>query len=182
VSEAIAPTLGEYGLEMPELYIENISLPPEVEKVLDERTSMGIVGDLNKYTQFSAAKAMRDAASQGDGGMGTGLGMGMGMAMAQNMAAAMGQQGAGQGGGQQTAAAAPPPPPPPAATLWHIAENGQTRGPFAEADLQAMAQQGSLTRETLVWTEGQSGWQKAGETGALRQLFAAAPPPPPPPG
>jgi membrane protease subunit (stomatin/prohibitin family) len=48
---------------MPELYIENISLPPEVEQVLDQRTSMGIVGDLNKYAQFSAAEAMTKAAA-----------------------------------------------------------------------------------------------------------------------
>ncbi len=179
VLKAIAPTLSEYGLEMPELYIENISLPPEVEKVLDQRTSMGIVGDLNKFTQFSAAQAMQKAAEGGgDGGMGAGLGagmgMGMGMAMAQGMAQGMGQQGpASQAGG----AAAPPPPPPPAAErMWHIAENGQTRGPVAQSRLA-----GQITRDTLVWTEGQSGWLKAGEVPALAALFAAQPPPPPPP-
>ncbi len=170
VTKAIAPTLGEYGLEMPEFYIENISLPPEVEKVLDQRTSMGIVGDLNKFTQFSAAQAMQKAAEGGsDGGMGAGLGAGMGMGMGMAMA---------QGMGQQSAAAPPPPPPPPAAEpMWHIAENGQTRGPFAQSTLR-----GQITRETLVWTEGQSGWLKAGDVPALAQVFAATPPPPPPVG
>jgi membrane protease subunit (stomatin/prohibitin family) len=52
----------QYGLTMPELYIENISLPPAVEEALDKRTSMGVVGDLNKYTQYSAAEAMQAAA------------------------------------------------------------------------------------------------------------------------
>ncbi|MCB1369111.1 MAG: SPFH domain-containing protein, partial [Rhodobacteraceae bacterium] len=74
----ISPALAEYGLEMPEIYIENISLPPEVEAVMDKRTSMGIAGDLGKYSQFAAAEAMTAAAQNPGGGMGAGLGMGMG--------------------------------------------------------------------------------------------------------
>jgi membrane protease subunit (stomatin/prohibitin family) len=170
VTNAIAPTLTEYGLEMPELYIENISLPPEVEKVLDQRTSMGIVGDLNKFTQFSAAQAMQKAAEGGgDGGMGAGLGAGMGMGMGMAMGQAMGQQ--------NSAASAPPPPPPVSERMWHIAENGQTSGPFPQGQLA-----GRVTRDTLVWSEGQTGWLKAGDVPALAQLFSSMPPPPPPIG
>ena len=52
-----------YGLEISSLYIENISLPEEVEKVLDQRTSMGVMGNqMNKFTQYQAAQAIRDAA------------------------------------------------------------------------------------------------------------------------
>ncbi|MGB4907830.1 MAG: SPFH domain-containing protein, partial [Tabrizicola sp.] len=47
IANAIAPKIGEYGLSIPEFYIENISLPEEVEKAMDKRTSMGVVGDLN---------------------------------------------------------------------------------------------------------------------------------------
>lgn len=181
VGQAIEPTLTEYGLSMPELYIENISLPPEVEKVLDQRSSMGIVGDLNKYTQFSAAQAMQTAASSsGDNAMGAGLGMGMGMGMAQTMANAM-SGNAPQAAGQP-AAAAPPPPPPPAATVWHVADNGQTTGPFGEPQLRQMMAQGSFGRDTLVWTAGQDGWKKAGDLPGLASLFASVPPPPPPAG
>ena len=178
VGEAIDPTLTEYGLSMPELYIENVSLPKEVEKVLDQRSSMGIVGDLNKYTQFAAAQAMQDAAqSGGDSAMGAGLGMGMGMGMAQTMANAM------SGMNQQPASSAPAaaPPPPPAPTVWHVAENGQTKGPFSESQLQQMMGQGSFGRDTLVWTAGQDGWKKAGDVPGLSSLFASMPPPPPPP-
>jgi len=168
VTEAVAPTIDAYGLEMPELYIENISLPPEVEKVLDQRTSMGIVGDLNKYSQFSAAQAMSKAAEAGNGSMGEGLGAGLGMAMGMGMAQGFGQPA-------QAAPAASAPPPPPSEPMWHIAENGQTRGPIAQSQLASQ-----ITRDTLVWTEGQSGWTKAGDVPALRGLFAAMPPPPPP--
>mgnify|MGYP000486186678 CR=1 FL=1 len=180
VTEAIAPTLEEYGLAMPEFYIENISMPKEVEEALDRRTSMGIVGDLNKYTQFATAEAMRTAASTEGGGMGAGLGAGMGMGMGMAMAGQTAAQQAAAAAQQPAAPAAAPPPPPPAAA-WHIAENGQTRGPFTEADLAGMARSGGLTRDSLVWTEGQSGWLKAGET-ALSRLFGAMPPPPPPAG
>ncbi len=182
VAKAIEPTLTEYGLAMPELYIENISLPPEVEKVLDQRTSMGIAGDLNKYTQFAAAQAMQKAAEQGESGMGTGIGMGMGMGMGQAMAQGMAGMAQGQPPAAAPQAAPPPPPPPPAETQWHIAEGGQTKGPFGTAQIQQMMADGTVTRDSLVWTAGQDGWKKAAEVPDLARLFTAPPPPPPPAG
>ena len=182
VANKISETIDAYGLTLPELYIENISLPPAVEEALDKRTSMGVVGDLNKYTQFAAAEAMQAAASNpgGDGGMGAGLGMGMGMAMANQMGNMMG----GQPHHAQAAAPAPAaaaPPPPPVEHVWHIAENGATKGPFSKAALGRMATSGELTRDTLVWTQGQDGWKKADDVQELAQLFTVLPPPPPPP-
>jgi hypothetical protein len=44
-----------------------------------------------------------------------------------------------------------------------------------------MVGDGSLDRETFVWTAGQDGWQKAEDVTELAQLFTIAPPPPPPP-
>ena len=180
VAAAISETVAQYGLSIPELYIENISLPPAVEQALDKRTSMGVVGDLGKYTQFSAAEAMTAAAQNPNGagaGMGAGIGMGMGMAMGNMMQnGPWGQQP--QQRQPQTAA----PPPPPVEHVWHVAENGQTKGPFSKARLGRMATDGELSRETYVWTAGQDGWQKAGDVRELAQLFTVMPPPPPPPG
>jgi len=167
----MAPEMAAYGVELPALYIENISLPEEVEKVIDKRTSMGVVGDMGKYAQFQAAEAMRAAAETPGNAMGTMIGVGMGGAMAG------GPWGAP--GGQAAAHPAPPPPPPPE-KVWHIAENGQTKGPFGRADLGRMAQAGELTRATLVWTAGAPGWTAAGEIAELAQLFTVMPPPPPP--
>ncbi|WP_375551998.1 SPFH domain-containing protein [Rhodophyticola porphyridii] len=174
----ISETIDQYGLVLPELYIENISLPQAVEQALDKRTSMGVVGDLTKYQQFQTAEAMRAAAENpgGDGGMGAGLGMGMGMAMANQMAQT-GPWGATQARSGDPAPAAAPP----VEHVWHIAENGQTKGPFSRADLGRMAGDGSLTRETHVWTQGQDGWKTADEVDELAQLFTVMPPPPPPP-
>ncbi len=176
----IAPALAEYGLEIPNLYIENISLPPKVEEALDKRTSMGLAGNLDEFMKYSAAEAMSvSATNPNGGGMGAGLGMGMGMAMAQQMA----QTGPWGARPAQAATAAPSPqapPPPPVEKVWHVAENGATKGPFSRAALGRMAAEGQLGRDSFVWTAGQDGWKKANDVAELAQLFSIAPPPPPP--
>ena len=186
IAAEVSPVLDGYGLEMPEFYIENISLPPAVEAALDKRTSMGLAGDLGKFTQYSAAEAMTAAASNpsGGGGMGAGLGMGMGMAMANQMSNMAAGRPSGPWGTPAPAAPQPsahvaPPPPPPVEHVWHIAVDGQTSGPFSKARLGRMASAGELTRDTYVWTPGQDGWKKAGEVQELAQLFTILPPPPP---
>ncbi len=171
ITTAITPKIAEYGLTLPEFYIENISLPEEVEKVLDKRTSIGIAGDLNKYMQFNAAEGMDQPGGAMGAAMGAGMGAGMGMGMAQNM----GPWGA-QGGAGQT-----PPPPPAAGKVWHVAEAGASKGPFTEADLAGMAAAGTLNAGTMVWTGGQDGWKPAAQTD-LARLLAQVPPPPPPAG
>ncbi len=99
---ALAPRITSLGLKLESLLIENISLPDEVEKAMDRRTSMGVVGDLNKYTQYQAAEAMREAANNPGGVAGVGASLGVGAMMAQAM------QNAAQPAAQQPAAAAAP--------------------------------------------------------------------------
>ncbi|MEM6636345.1 MAG: SPFH domain-containing protein [Pseudomonadota bacterium] len=177
VAAEISGTIKEYGLEMPELYIENISLPPAVEAALDKRTSMGLAGDLGKFTQYSAAEAMTAAANNpAGGGMAAGLGAGMGMAMASQFGGPWGQKPAAA---PAPSAAPAPPPPPPVEHVWHIAEDGKTTGPFSKARLGRMVSDGALTRESYVWTAGQDGWMRAEDVSELAQLFTVLPPPPP---
>ncbi len=171
----VSPALAQYGLSMPELYIENISLPEAVEAALDKRTSMGLAGDLNKFTQYSAAEAMTAAANNPSGGMGAGLGMGMGIAASQQMVNP-GPWGA-HPAPHQSPVAAPPPPPPPVEKVWHVAANGATTGPFSRAALGRMVAEGKLTRETLVWTAGQDGWKPAEDVAEMATLFTVLPPP-----
>lgn len=176
VAREIAPTLAEYGLEMPELYIENISLPEAVEAVMDKRTSMGVIGDLSNYMQFQAAEALgREGAGAAalQTGMGAGIGMQMGAQMGPWGARPMVQPVA------QPVAAPVAAPPPPVEHVWHIAQNGETQGPYSKAAMGRMATEGALTRETHVWTAGQDGWKRAGEVMELAQLFTVLPPPPP---
>lgn len=180
VAKAISPTVAAYGLTIPEFYIENISLPDEVEKMLDKRTSMGIVGDLDRFGQYAASEAMLNASNQAGGAgaaMGAGIGAGMGMGMA------MGGMQRGPWGTvpQQPAPQQMTPPPLQSEIVWHIAVDGQAQGPYGRAHLGRLAQEGRFTRDTLVWTPGQDGWKPADEVTALAQLFTIAPPPPPPP-
>ena len=174
LGEKMQADMEAYGIELVDLMVENISLPPEVEKVLDERTSMGVIGNLGAYTQFQAAKAMGTAAANPGGIAGAGVGLGAGMAMAQQMTGAMAQS-------QQQAASGAAPPPPPAAPSFHVSKDGQTTGPFTMDQLKSQAASGDLTRETHVWREGMDGWKRAGEVDAMSGVFGATPPPPPPP-
>ena len=87
----IAPEFANYGLELTTILVENVSMPPEVEQALDRRTSMGVVGDLSKYTQFQAAEAMRTAAAN-PGAAGQAIGMMVGMGAGQQAASPWGQR------------------------------------------------------------------------------------------
>ncbi len=74
----------KYGLEISDLVINSITPPEDVQKMIDERAGMGAVGDMGKFMQFKAAKAMEKAAEKGgeaSSGMGMGLGAGFGMMM-----------------------------------------------------------------------------------------------------
>ena len=87
--KTINPRIEKLGLTLASFVIENISLPEEVEKTMDKRTSMGVLGDMNRYTQYQAAEAMREAANNPGGMAGAGVGMGAGVAMGQAFAQAM---------------------------------------------------------------------------------------------
>jgi membrane protease subunit (stomatin/prohibitin family) len=82
---AVAPVFAAYGLELTQFFLQSLSLPEEVQEMLDRKSSMNIVGDLNKYTQFETAQSLRAAAANPGGLAGAGVGLGAGMAMAQAM-------------------------------------------------------------------------------------------------
>jgi membrane protease subunit (stomatin/prohibitin family) len=77
------------GLALHSFVIENLSLTEELQKVLDQRIGMNMAGDLDRYTQFQAAHALRDAAANPGGAAGAGVGLGAGVAMGQAMMNAM---------------------------------------------------------------------------------------------
>src|SRR5947207_1543328 len=114
MGEAIRGKINEefkgWGLEVTKFYVENVSLPPEVEAAMDKRASMGALGDAQKYMQFQAADALRDAAQNEGGGAGLGAGLGAGFAVGGQMANAFGagpQQGQPAGGAPAATAICP---------------------------------------------------------------------------
>ncbi len=165
----------EYGLEVPQLFLVNVSVPAEVEEALDVRSSMGVIGDLAAFQAYQMGMAIPAAAQNPAGGLaGAGVGLGMGMAMANQFGNGPGNLGGG------APAAGGPPPPPPAPVLWHIAQNGETAGPFSAAQLAQSALAGSFRADMHVWTPGMPGWLQASEVAALASVLASIPPPPPP--
>lgn len=176
IGDKLKPEFQEYGIDMTKLLVSNISLPPNVEEALDKRSSMGIIGDMGKFTQYQTAEAMMAAANNPNGGTAAaGMGMGMGFAMAGQMAGAMGQQ---QQQPQQQAAAVPPP-----VMQFHVVINGQQAGPFDLNALKQYAASGQLTPQSLVWKAGLANWIPASQAPELAAVFQATPPPltPPPP-
>jgi len=101
-----------YGLEVTKFYVENVSLPPEVEAAMDKRAQMGAIGNVDQYMKFQAADALRDAAQNEGGGAGLGAGLGAGFAVGNQMANAFGSgpqnTGTNTSAGASPATAAPP--------------------------------------------------------------------------
>jgi len=161
----------EYGLEIPQLYIVNISVPAEVEQALDVRTSMNAIGDMAAYQGYQLGQAIPIAAANPAGGVaGAGVGLGMGLGIAQ----ALGSTQVAGAGAQAIRSQAPPPPP---VANWHVAQNGQSHGPFTPEQIAESIAAGRIDRNTLVWCTGMPNWAPAVETPALAALFQTVPPP-----
>jgi membrane protease subunit (stomatin/prohibitin family) len=161
LSEEVRPL----GLEIARFVVENVSLPPEVEQALDKRTQMGVLGNLDRYTQLQSANAIEQAAKNPGGGAGEALGIGAGIGLGQRMAQSM---GAG-------AVAGTPPPLP--AEQWFLGVAGKQVGPLDAAGLRAEAAAGRLTPDTLVWRSGMAAWAAARGIPEVAALLPPAPPP-----
>ncbi|MFP3871086.1 MAG: SPFH domain-containing protein [Syntrophobacteria bacterium] len=84
IKSRVQEDFARYGISLLDFYINSITPPAEVQKMIDAKSGMQAVGDLDRFMKFKAAKAMGDAAVAGDGGvaasgMGLGLGAGLGM-------------------------------------------------------------------------------------------------------
>jgi membrane protease subunit (stomatin/prohibitin family) len=116
ISEQMKPAFADFGLALDSFVVESLSLPDELQKILDQRISMGMIGDMGRYTQFEVAQSMPiAAANEGGGAAGVGVGLGAGLTMAQQMMGAMKPASAGaapQAAAPQGAAGQGPAAPP----------------------------------------------------------------------
>jgi membrane protease subunit (stomatin/prohibitin family) len=170
----IGPEFAGYGLELSRFFIENISLPEEVEAAIDQRTKLGVLGDrLGSYTQLQAADAIKVAAANPGGVAGAGVGIGAGVAMGQAMGQAFGTSAGG----------APPPPPPAggASPRWSLAIEGKTYGPYTDDALRSMVASGQVAATTMAWRPGAAAWAPVSSFAELGNASSATTPPPPPP-
>jgi membrane protease subunit (stomatin/prohibitin family) len=86
ISGQLKPAFTELGLILDSFVVENLSLPDELQKILDQRIGMNMVGDMGRYTQYQVAQSIPvAAANEGGGAAGIGAGLGAGVAMGQAM-------------------------------------------------------------------------------------------------
>jgi len=90
IAEFMKPSFAELGLALDSFVVQSLSLPEELQKRLDERVGMTMLGDMNRYTQFQVAQSVPlAAANEGGGAAGVGAGLAAGVVMAQQMLGAM---------------------------------------------------------------------------------------------
>ena len=181
--ERIAPEMAKMGISLTQFFVENISLPHEVEEALDKRAKMSVLGNLDQYAKLQTAEAIPTAAANPGGMAGLGAQLGAGVAVGQQMGAAF-AGAAGTPGVVMPANTHPPaaaggggPPPLPGAVAFHASIDGVAAGPFDVAALAAHVRTGKLTRSSLVWRSGMAGWTAAETVPELQALFADVPPP-----
>jgi membrane protease subunit (stomatin/prohibitin family) len=111
LQQVTAPAFEKIGLKLEGVTVQNVSLPEELQKILDQKIGMGMVGDMGKFMQYQTAQAIpkfAEGAGQGGGIAGDAMGLGAGVALGQVMAQQLGQglSGAAPGAPGAVAAAA----------------------------------------------------------------------------
>ncbi len=109
IAEQLKPAFTDLGLTLDSFVVESLSLPDELQKLLDQRIGMTMVGDMGRYTQFQTAQSIPIAAANEGGAAGAGVGIGAGIAMGQSMANAMKPAAPGDAPSSVSAPQAPPP-------------------------------------------------------------------------
>jgi membrane protease subunit (stomatin/prohibitin family) len=90
IAGQLKPDFAGLGLTLRSFVVQSLSVPDEIQKRLEERIGMAVVGDTGRYTQFQTARSLAVAAgNEGGGAAAAGVGLGAGMAMAQNLMAGM---------------------------------------------------------------------------------------------
>jgi membrane protease subunit (stomatin/prohibitin family) len=102
------PTFAAYGLDLSQFAVQNISLPDELQKVLDQRIGMNMVGDIGQYTRYAAAESLDISAANTGGAAGMGMGLGAGAAVAQVLSSSFKPVAAPESSGTPAAAPAAP--------------------------------------------------------------------------
>ncbi len=176
-----------YGLEIGQILLESVSLPENVQKIVDEKTSMNIIGDdMNTYTQMQMAKSMGNGGGETGSMASAGAGMAMGMEMGRQMAESMRAQApAPQAQPEpQTPPPAPeadePPPPPPSTgpSIYYLMLMGERVGPMPIEEVYNYLTSGQADSGTLVWRKGMGNWQPIN---TLSEIDLSIVPPPLPP-
>ncbi len=160
MQEKLKDDFANYGLELKKVIVENISLPEEVEKAIDERSAREAVGNLDDHLKYESATALKENSAASETAS-----LAAGMVMANEMTKTMNKK--------QTPT--PPPIPTELAKEIFIVKAGKAVGPMSIEEIQTKIKNGEIQESTYVWYEGLSNWQRAKD--ALKELFKLTPPP-----
>jgi membrane protease subunit (stomatin/prohibitin family) len=138
----VADDFNKYGIELVDLYLGAITPPEEVQKIIDERSGMGAIGDMNAYMKFKTARAIGDVAAQPGGGAGSTVGAGLGIGMGAGLGAML-------PGMMRDAMASQPPSAAAAAPAAAPAAAAPAANPVAEKlrQLKSLADEGLISQE-----------------------------------
>lgn len=155
LKHAITPECHDYGLAIGRIFVENVSLPENVQQVLDEKTSMNIIGDdMNQYTQMQAAKGMATG-GEGSNMASAGVGMAMGMEMGRQMSQGLQENNSPKNTQSTTTENTPPPAP----SIYYLMILGERVGPMPITEVYQHLESGDADAHTMIWRKGLGEWQ-----------------------
>ena len=167
IKEKVQKDFEDYGLRLEQVLVENISLPQEVEKAIDKRSSRAATGNLDEHLKYQTAESLTKEGSSAS----EMASIGAGIAMANEISKSFGNSNASSSSGAT-------PPPPPSAKPYYIVKDGKANGPHKLSDIQKMIEYGQLNENSFIWQEGMDGWEKLKDV--LGDLLKDNTPPPVP--
>ncbi len=164
ITHKLSEEFHAYGLELTKFLIENISVPPAVEEALDKRTSMGVIGDLDRYLKYQTAEGMtREGSSVASDAASMGIGFAMADKLAKNFEAARTQKSY---------------IPEPFEKMYYYAKGDTPSGPYNIDQIEEMIKKGEIRSTTKMWTSGMEKWHEAKELQEIESLINMLTPPP----
>jgi len=164
IEEKLKDEFESYGFELLGFRIENISVPEAVEKAIDERSSMGAIGDLDNYLKYKSATSLENSSEASSM-----VSMGAGFAMAEKLAKDF-EKDSSKPKKEYV--------PEPFEKLYYIAKGDEPDGPYSIDEVEEMIKDGELKRDNKVWYSGLERWKKADSVDELHQIFKLLTPPP----
>ncbi|NLA64270.1 MAG: DUF4339 domain-containing protein [Bacteroidales bacterium] len=181
---ALKNDFSDYGLNLMKFSVKEIILPENVRKVIDKRIEKNNLKKRSTYTQktftdslVGGSNNLTDAGSHPRNAMGIGIGLTRAKRMAQEMTDYQDDQRTAVQSDKTIDANVKEVPRISQQALYYIAISGVQQGPFRKIHLQQMVVNGQLTPDTLVWTMGMAGWERAKSIPSISELFSKAPPP-----
>ncbi|RUM41312.1 MAG: antifreeze protein [Desulfocapsa sp.] len=148
-----------YGLELSSIYVESITLPKEVEKALDTRSSRELTGNLDEHLKYQSANAL-ELENGGSSTISDAMGMGLGITLGNAMS--------------KTISQTPPPLNDEKTILYYVEVDGNSQGPYGYESLQDMLSKKQIDADTLIWHANMDGWGKIKDE--IQDLFDTPPP------